>query len=90
LFFLSPKDGKMTRAAIALPIFHSRRVSILNQEGKNQWVEPYLNEFLTFPYGRFDDWVDSLVQLLPWAERRLNPGGKYFSMESDENHDMAT
>jgi predicted phage terminase large subunit-like protein len=88
-FSYAPKDDKMTRAAYAIPIFHSRRVSILNQEGKNQWVESYLNEFLTFPYGRFDDWVDSLVQLLPWAERRLNPGGKYFSMESEENHDMA-
>jgi len=81
-FWYFPKDGKEVRAAYALPIIHSGRVHIVSEEGKNAWVEPYLNEFVTFPHGRFDDQVDSLVQLLPWAERRINPGGSYF--QSDE------
>ncbi len=81
-FWYFPKDGKSVRAAYALPIIHSGRVHILNREGHNDWVEPYINEFVTFPHGRFDDQVDSLVQLLPWAEKRINPGGNYF--QSDE------
>lgn len=68
-----PKEGKEVRAAYALPIIHSGRVYILEEAGRNDWVEPYINEFLTFPHGRFDDQVDSLVQLLSWAERRVNP-----------------
>lgn len=67
------------RAAYALPIIHSWRVHILDEAGHSDWVEPYINEFLTFPHGRFDDQVDSLVQLLPWAERRVNPQGNFYS-----------
>lgn len=77
-FHYSPKDSKMVRAAMALPVIHSGRVSILNLENHNDWVEPFVNEFVTFPHGRFDDQVDSLVQLLVWAERRFNPDGKYY------------
>ncbi|SDH03041.1 terminase [Propionivibrio dicarboxylicus] len=72
-FSYFPKDGKQTRAAYALPTIHEGRVFILNQPGKNAWIEPYLNEFLTFPHGRFDDQVDSLVQFIIWAEKRFNP-----------------
>ena len=53
-----------------LPFVEAGRVHIVNVPGKNEWVEPYVNEFLSFPYGRFDDQVDSLVQLLPWADKR--------------------
>jgi hypothetical protein len=34
-------------------------------------MEGYINEFVTFPHGRFDDQVDSLVQLANWCERRF-------------------
>jgi predicted phage terminase large subunit-like protein len=73
-----PKEDKMVRAAYALPIFHSGRVYIRNIEGHNDWVEPYINELVSFPYGRFDDQVDSLVQALRWAERRVNPPGTFY------------
>lgn len=76
-FHYYPKDEKVTRAAYALPIIHSGRVLILDKPGQNDWVEAYINEFVTFPHGRFDDQVDSLVQFLPWAEQRINPGGTY-------------
>jgi predicted phage terminase large subunit-like protein len=79
-FHYYPKNAKMSRAAYALPIIESGRVHILDVEGQNEWVEPYINEFVTFPYARFDDQVDSLTQLLPWAERRLNPGGSYLQV----------
>jgi predicted phage terminase large subunit-like protein len=63
-FHYSPKQDKMTRAALTLPFFEEGRVVIVNQPGRNAWVEDYVNEFLCFPNGRFDDQVDSLVQLL--------------------------
>lgn len=76
-FHYQPEDSKMVRAAYALPIIHSGRLYILDQEGHNHWVEPYINELVSFPNGRFDDQVDSLMQLLLWAERRVNPFGSY-------------
>lgn len=77
-FHYKPKTSKIARAAQALPIIESGRVHILNLAGRNQWVEPYINEFVTFPHSRYDDQVDALTQLLPWAELRVNPGGSYF------------
>lgn len=77
-FSYRPKHDKMVRAALVLPIFHSGRVYIVNKEGPNDWVEPFINELVSFPHGRFDDQVDSLVQALNWAEPRANPGGKIY------------
>lgn len=69
--------GKQTRASYVLPIIHRGRLFIVNQEGKNHWVEPFVTEIVSFPHCRFDDQVDSLVQALYWAERRVNPSGNY-------------
>ena len=68
-----PQDNKLVRVARALPIFDEGRVFILNHPGENDWVEPYINELITFPNGRFDDQVDSLAQALLWAEPLVNP-----------------
>ena len=72
----TPKVDKVTRAALALPLFVEGRVHFLSQEGRNQWVQPCLNEFMSFPNGRYDDQVDAIVQAVSWAERRVNPGGR--------------
>jgi predicted phage terminase large subunit-like protein len=74
-----PRHDKSTRAAYALPIVHAGRVFVLNQEGKNAWVEPFINELVTFPQARFDDQVDSLVQVLLWAEPRVNPISRFYT-----------
>ena len=79
-FHHQPTREKMVRAALVLPIFHAGRVYILNKQGENNWVEPYINELLSFPNGRFDDQVDSLVQALNWAEPRANPGGRCYTI----------
>lgn len=81
-FYYRPKDDKGVRAAYALPIIHSGRLYIVDKEGKNEWVEPYINELVSFPHGRFDDQVDSLVQVLTWAERQINPHGNYLQYGS--------
>jgi len=75
-FFYHPKEDKIVRVAFVLPIFYAGRVHLLSRPGHNAWVEPYLQELVTFPAGRFDDQVDSLVQALRWAERRVNPGSR--------------
>jgi predicted phage terminase large subunit-like protein len=76
-FHYVPRDGKLVRAAFALPTVYSGRVHIVAEEGCNtDWVEPYLAEFAVFPSGPYDDQVDSLVQLVNWAERRFNPAGR--------------
>lgn len=59
-----PREGKQTRAAYAVPYFDTGKVVILDMAPGNDWVEGYINEFVTFPHGRFDDQVDSLTQLL--------------------------
>jgi predicted phage terminase large subunit-like protein len=75
-----PKEDKVVRAALVLPIFYAGRVYLVSREGSNAWVEPYVNELVSFPNGRFDDQVDSLVQALRWAERLVNPGGGIYFM----------
>jgi len=73
-----PKEDKVVRAALVLPIFYAGRVYLVSKEGKNSWIEPYINELVSFPNGRFDDQVDSLVQALRWAEPRVNPVGRCY------------
>ncbi|HET9408786.1 MAG TPA: hypothetical protein VFO39_16200 [Candidatus Sulfotelmatobacter sp.] len=72
------KHDKITRASLVLPYFLAGRVHICNVKSHNSWVEGFINELLTFPNGRHDDQVDSLVQALRWAEPRVNPGGRCY------------
>jgi predicted phage terminase large subunit-like protein len=72
------KHDKVMRVSSVLEFFVAGRVHICNLKSHNGWVEPFINELLTFPNGRHDDQVDSLVQALRWAEPRVNPGGRCF------------
>ena len=76
-FYHQAKYDKVVRASVVLPLFLAGRVYICNVKSHNGWVEEFINELLTFPNGRHDDQVDSLVQALRWAEPRVNPGGRY-------------
>lgn len=75
-FSAKARLDKTARAAYILPIIHQGRLFIVNIEGKNSWVEPYINEIVSFPNGKFDDQVDSLVHALYWAEPIVNPQGR--------------
>jgi predicted phage terminase large subunit-like protein len=68
------RGDKISRAARALPIFEEKRVVIVRRDGLDTWVEPLVNELLSFPFGRFDDQVDSVVQGIRWAEGFVNSG----------------
>lgn len=78
VFHHHPKQDKMYRAALVLPCFAEGRVHILDKPGKNAWVAPLVNELLSFPNGRFDDQVDSLVQAIRWADPRVNLPSSYY------------
>lgn len=75
----SLKDSKLQRAGYAVPAFEEGRIHILDVEGENAWVEPYLAEFLSFPHGRFDDQVDSLAQLINYLDRRFTVKESFWS-----------
>jgi predicted phage terminase large subunit-like protein len=69
---------KQTRASYAIPIIHQGRLYIVNKEGGNERFEPFINELVNFPYGRFNDQVDSLVYALLWAEPKVNSQSKIY------------
>jgi predicted phage terminase large subunit-like protein len=70
-FSARPKDSKLMRASWILPTVHKKKVHIVNMEGKNEWVDPFMNEILSFPHGRFDDYVDCFTQAVQWADGRI-------------------
>lgn len=78
-YYYKPRQDKFARACLAVPILADQRVCIVDVEGGNQWVEPYIEELVTFPNGRFDDWVDSLVQLVIYADRVHAPRGELWT-----------
>jgi predicted phage terminase large subunit-like protein len=77
-FYHQAKHDKVVRASLVVELFLAGRVHICNVKSHNGWVDEFINELLTFPNGRHDDQVDSLVQALRWAEPRVNPGGRCY------------
>jgi predicted phage terminase large subunit-like protein len=70
-FYYKPVVGKDTRVLLSIPAFVEKRVYLQDAPGKNDWIETYINEFLAYPKGRFDDQVDSLTQLISHLMPRI-------------------
>jgi hypothetical protein len=47
------------------------------------WLDEYKREVLAFPYGRFDDQVDSTSQYLNWLKNRPVLDAPYVVKESE-------
>jgi predicted phage terminase large subunit-like protein len=64
---IRPRGSKADRAAI-----HSHRIEAgdVRIPERAEWREDFLNEMRAFPFGRHDDQVDALSQLLAWTESR--------------------
>lgn len=63
-----PKDNKETRMARHEGVFESGRI-LLPEDAP--WLADFERELLSFPSGRYDDQVDSILLFLDWyAERR--------------------
>jgi predicted phage terminase large subunit-like protein len=73
-----PMDSKLGRAARMLPEFECGRVHLLRRDGKDSWITPLINEFVSFPGCRYDDQVDSLIQMVYFAKSRPYPSGRVF------------
>jgi predicted phage terminase large subunit-like protein len=62
---LSPLGSKQDRASQQSPKFERGEVYVPN---KALWLEAFLSELASFPHGKHDDQVDSVVQLLAAIE----------------------
>lgn len=74
----SPRNEKMYRVALVLPILQEGRLQIVRRPGHDAWVEPLISELVNFPNGRFDDQVDSITQAISWAEPKVNSRTKVY------------
>lgn len=57
---VTPQTDKVARASILEPIFEAGHVYLVESEWNREWI----SEFLSFPSGKHDDQVDSLVVAL--------------------------
>jgi len=67
--YYKPRVDKTTRASYVLPAIHKGHVSVLRTDENEAAFEVFMNEVCTFPNGRNDDQVDSLVMALDMGER---------------------
>ena len=65
---ISPSGGKEARAAAVQPQIESGNVYLPDGAA---WLDPFVEEFATFPRGRHDDQVDALTQALADLGHRL-------------------
>jgi predicted phage terminase large subunit-like protein len=63
---ITPKGSKIERVGV-----HSHRIEAgdVRLPKKAAWLDTFQSEILAFPFGRHDDQVDALSQLLGWTER---------------------
>jgi predicted phage terminase large subunit-like protein len=63
---IKPEGDKIVRLEAQSAVIEAGHVLLPKSAS---WLEDFLNEILAFPYGRFDDQVDSLSQFLTWAAK---------------------
>ena len=63
---IEPEADKITRAAAQSIAIESGQVFI---PAKADWLEDLRTELVQFPYGKFDDQIDSMSQFLRWARQ---------------------
>jgi predicted phage terminase large subunit-like protein len=64
-----PEGDKLTRVSIQLEKFSNGQVFFPEQAS---WLIDFENEIFAFPYGRYDDQVDALIQGLAYKLRYWN------------------
>ena len=61
-----PEFDKITRLSSQSAVIEAGRVFLPE---KALWLDEFKSEMMAFPNGKFDDQVDSLSQMLNWAEQ---------------------
>jgi predicted phage terminase large subunit-like protein len=64
---IEPEADKMTRAAQQSAAIEAGHVYLPR---KADWLNELRNELVQFPFGRYDDQVDSITQFLKWVRTR--------------------
>jgi predicted phage terminase large subunit-like protein len=82
-----PKGDKVMRAMAQSAKIEAGCVYLPAQA---PWLEDFKREVLSFPQGRFDDQVDSMVQLLAWAFDRFMADAEFIMIESAYARSIAT
>jgi len=60
----NPDRDKVARAHVCTPIMHAGRVHVPDMK----WVEEVIDECAAFPYGKHDDYVDTVTQAIIWMK----------------------
>ena len=81
-FYYRPEHSKGTRVLWSIPAFAEKRVFLYEMPGENEWAESYVNEFLSYPKGRFDDQVDSLTQLITHQLPRIYANERPYGLDN--------
>ena len=63
---IRPDRDKIVRLEAQTPVIEAGHVLLPEQA---PWLDDFRDEMLAFPYGRYDDQVDSVSQFLAWAAR---------------------
>jgi len=63
---VTPRGSKVERLSVQT---HQIEAGDVRLPQKAEWLDEFLNEIRAFPFGRYDDQVDALSQLLSWNER---------------------
>lgn len=73
---IKPEGDKATRMATQAPAIEAGQVHLPRSA---PWLDAFKAEFLSFPYGRHDDQVDSVAQFLGWrreSRMRMSRSGR--------------
>ena len=63
---IRPEHDKIVRLEAQSAVIEAGHVLLPERA---PWLDDFRAEILAFPYGRYDDQVDSMSQFLAWAER---------------------
>ena len=66
LIMVSPKGGKMARTQAISPMVEAGQVYVPTRRNAPTWIDETLEEWTKFPFGRYDDRVDTMTQALAW------------------------
>jgi predicted phage terminase large subunit-like protein len=67
---IKPKGDKVMRMLAHTATLEGAKVFLLKDA---PWLDELRSEVLAFPYGRHDDQVDALSQLMTWDQERRVP-----------------
>ncbi len=69
---IEPEGSKIARATAAEPALESGHVWVPHNELLHPWVPGFINEAAGFPFGKYDDQVDTASQAINFLNKKIN------------------